>query len=73
MKNRHRSGHYFRNAVYNRFSQSDWEISNKGYFNLSDKERNLAERLRTDAWQTIRTIDQQTKNRQATNTKRLGY
>ncbi|ESO04690.1 hypothetical protein HELRODRAFT_172360 [Helobdella robusta] len=47
-----------RNAVYNRFSKSDWENSNKNYFNLSDKERSFAERLRADVEVIKMAIDQ---------------
>ena len=61
-----------RNALYSRFSTNDWEQSNRANFNLSDKERSLAERLRADAYQAIKATDTQTRNRQASNSKRLG-
>lgn len=60
-----------RNAIYARFTTSEWDTSNKAHFNLSEKERGLAERLRTDSWRTVKAIDTQTRNRQASNAKKL--
>ena len=61
-----------RNTLYSRYSTSDWDSSNKANYSLSDRERSLAERLRGDAWRAIKATDQRTRNRQASNTKRLG-
>jgi len=61
-----------RNTLYSRYSTTDWDNSNKAHFNLSDRERGLAERLRADAWRAIKATDTRTRNRQASNTKRLG-
>ena len=64
---------YFdRNALYSRYSTNDWEHSNRANFGLSDRERSLAERLRADAWQAIKATDTKTRNRQHSNTRRLG-
>ena len=61
-----------RNAVYSRYSTSDWDTSNQANYHTSERERSLAERLRASAWQTVKATDQRTRNRQASNTKRLG-
>jgi len=61
-----------RNTIYSRYSTCDWDTSNKANFNLSERERSLAERLRADAWRTVKSTDQRTRNRQTSNSKRLG-
>jgi len=61
-----------RNQLYSRYSHSDWDSSNKAHFSLSDREKSLAERLRADTWRTVKATDQRTRNRQASNTKKLG-
>lgn len=61
-----------RDVVYPRYSSTEWTASNKSNLNQSDRERNLAERLRSDAFHAVKTTDQLTRNRQATNTKKLG-
>lgn len=61
-----------RNQLYSRYSHSDWDSSNKGHFALSEREKSMAERLRADAWRTVKATDQRTRNRQASNTKKLG-
>lgn len=61
-----------RNTLYSRYSHNDWEHSNNNYYNLSERERNFAERLRADAWRAVKSTDMRTRNRQASNTKRLG-
>lgn len=69
------SKHYFNSArgtLYSRYSTNDWENSNKQNFNLSERERNMAERLRADAYRAVKATDTRTRNRQAANTKRLG-
>lgn len=69
------SKHYFNSArgtLYSRYSTNDWDSSNKQHFSLSERERNLAERLRADAYRAVKATDQRTRNRQAANTKRLG-
>ena len=60
-----------RNQLYSRYSAEDWEASNRANFGLSDRERNLAERLRAEAWQAVKATGTRTRNRQASNTKRL--
>jgi tektin-3 len=68
------SKHFYntgRNAVYSRYTTSDWETSNKAHYNLADKERSLAEQLRNEAFRTVKVTDRQTRSRQAANTKRL--
>lgn len=60
-----------RNQLYSRYSHADWDSSNKGHFSLSEREKGLAERLRADAWRTVKATDQRTRNRQASNTKKL--
>jgi len=60
-----------RNTLYSRYSTKDWESSNLANFGLSDRERNLAERLRADAWRVVKSTDARTRNRQSSNTKRL--
>ncbi|KAK2148832.1 hypothetical protein LSH36_480g01000 [Paralvinella palmiformis] len=59
-------------TLYSRYSTSDWDSSNKQHFHLSERERNLAERLRNDAYRAVKATDSRTRNRQAANTKRLG-
>ncbi|KAK6184029.1 hypothetical protein SNE40_006576 [Patella caerulea] len=59
-------------SVYNRYSVGDWGYSNNTHYNLSDKERAHGERLRADAWRTIKETDARTRNRQNDVTKRLG-
>ena len=63
---------FFRNAVYSRYTCTDWDASNKANFHLSDRERASAERLRAEAWRAVKSTDSRTRNRQASNTKRLG-
>ncbi|CAD5112921.1 DgyrCDS2128 [Dimorphilus gyrociliatus] len=58
--------------LYSRYSTKEWEESNKNYFSLSESERNVAERLRSDMWRAVKTTDARTKNRQHANTKKLG-
>lgn len=58
--------------MVSRYSKNDWENSNNTIYHLSEKERKLAERLRSDAFQAIKATDQRTRNRQSSNTKRLG-
>ncbi|PAA76863.1 hypothetical protein BOX15_Mlig023660g1 [Macrostomum lignano] len=60
-----------RNAVYARFSTDDWKKSNTANFGVSEKERAEAERLRAEAWRTVRSTDQRTKARQSDASKRL--
>ena len=57
--------------MYSRYSTGDWATSNTGHYNLSERERSLAERLRADAWRAVKATDTRTRNRQASNTKRL--
>ncbi|XP_041365465.1 tektin-3-like isoform X1 [Gigantopelta aegis] len=59
-------------TVYSRYSLNDWSTSNSLNFNLSDKERSYAERLRADAWRAVKETDARTRNRQHDVTKRLG-
>lgn len=61
-----------RNAVYSRYSTSDWGMSNNLNYSLSDKERSFAERLRADAWRAVKETDARTRNRQNDVTKKLG-
>jgi tektin-3 len=61
-----------RNQLYSRYSHNDWENSNRANYSLSEREKGLAERLRADAWRTVKSTDQRTRNRQASNTKKLG-
>ena len=64
--------YFARNTIYSRYSTCDWDTSNKANYNLSERERSLAERLRADAWRTVKSTDQRTRNRQTSNSKRLG-
>lgn len=61
-----------RGGVYSRYTEGDWDTSNKNYFYLADKERSSAERLRADTWQLVVGAEDRTRNRQANNTKKLG-
>jgi hypothetical protein len=61
-----------RGTLYSRYSTNDWDSSNKQNFHLSERERNLAERLRADAYRAVKATDARTRNRQQANTKRLG-
>lgn len=60
-----------RNAVYARFTTNDWQNSNVANYSLSEKERAEAERLRAEAWRTVKITDQRTKVRQTDASKRL--
>jgi tektin-3 len=60
-----------RNQVYSRFSTTDWDASNQSNFHLSEKERSTAERLRTDAFQAVKSTTDLTRSRQESNTKKL--
>ena len=62
----------FRNALYSRYSTQDWDASNKANYSLSEREKSSAERLRADAWRSIKSTEARTRNRQQSNTKRLG-
>ncbi len=57
--------------MYSRYTTQDWDSSNKAHFSLSDHEKSLAERLRSDAMRAIKSTDATTRNRQAANTKKL--
>ncbi|XP_071104394.1 tektin-3-like isoform X3 [Haliotis cracherodii] len=59
-------------SMYSRYSHNDWSLSNNINFNLSEKERSFAERLRADAWRAVKETDARTRNRQTDVTKRLG-
>jgi len=61
-----------RNQLYSRYSHGDWQSSNNHHYSLSEREKSLAERLRADAWRTVKSTDQRTRNRQQSNTKKLG-
>ncbi|XP_067654727.1 tektin-3-like [Haliotis asinina] len=60
------------NSVNARYTHSDWSLSNNVNFSMSEKERAFAEKVRADAWQTVKETDAQTRNRQTDVTKRLG-
>jgi tektin-3 len=60
-----------RNALYSRYTPSTWDASNRANYDLSERERGLAEKLRSDAWQVIQSTDQRTRVRQQSNTKKL--
>ncbi|XP_029638827.2 tektin-3-like [Octopus sinensis] len=57
--------------VYPRYTASDWNLSNKTAYNVSAKECSTAERLRSDAWRTVKDIDVRTRNRQKDATRKL--
>lgn len=59
------------NQVYTRFSTNDWVASNRSKFEMSDRERSQAERLRNEAYQTVRSTSDLTRFRQESNTKKL--
>ncbi|CAH1787007.1 unnamed protein product [Owenia fusiformis] len=61
-----------RNVLYSRYTQNDWANSNRGHYNLSDRERAAAESIRADAWRTVKECDARTRNRQFSNTRKLG-
>ncbi len=61
-----------RKSLYSRYSTGDWTRSNDNHFKLSEHERSLGESLRADAWRAVKATDQRTRNRQASNTKKLG-
>ncbi|GAB1609876.1 tektin-3-like, partial [Argonauta hians] len=66
--------HYFnpaRNVVYPRYTFSDWNLSNKSAYSQSSKECSTAERLRSDAWRTVKDLDIRTHNRQKDVTRKL--
>ncbi len=42
--------------LYSRFAPHEWEESNRKNFGLSERERSIAERLRTDCFQTLKQV-----------------
>ena len=44
------------NMLYSRYAPNEWEKSNLTKFGLSERERGTAERIRTDAWQSIKQV-----------------
>uniref|UniRef100_A0A0B7AUN0 Tektin n=1 Tax=Arion vulgaris TaxID=1028688 RepID=A0A0B7AUN0_9EUPU len=61
-----------RNALYTRFTPSDWLASNYSNYLASDRVRNGAERLRLDTVRLCREADDKTKRTQGDVGKRLG-
>ena len=57
--------------LYSRYSTYEWANSNHANFHLSDRERAMAERIRADAYRTVKATDTRTRNRQSSNTKKL--
>ena len=57
--------------LYSRYTTYDWQNSNTANFHLSDRERATAERIRADAFRTVKATDTRTRNRQSSNTKKL--
>lgn len=61
-----------RNSIYQRYSTSDWETSNRNNFLEAEKQRSHAERVRADLFRTVKVTDQMTRTRQQCNTRKLG-
>lgn len=61
-----------RNVLYSRYTENDWDNSNRGHYSLSDRERSMAESIRADAWRTVKEADARARNRQFANTRKLG-
>jgi len=60
-----------RNMVYSRYSEGDWDHSNKLHYSLSDRERSLGHNIRADAWRAVKETDEGTRRRQADNSAKL--
>ena len=61
-----------RNSIYQRYSTTDWDTSNRNNFMEAEKQRGLAERVRADLFRTVKVTDQMTRTRQQCNTRKLG-
>ena len=48
---------FCRGQLYSRYSHSEWKQSNHHNFSLSEQERALGERLRSDAFQAVKKTD----------------
>ena len=40
--------------VYSRYSEGDWDHSNKLHYSLSDRERSMGHNIRADAWRAVK-------------------
>ena len=62
----------FRNGVYSRYSMCDWDSSAKMQIKLADRESHRAQRLDKRSWEIVNGLEQRMRNRQCSNTKKLG-
>jgi len=61
-----------RNGVYSRYSACDWDASAKMQIKLADRETHRAQRLDKRSWEIVHGLEQRMRNRQCSNTKKLG-
>ena len=61
-----------RNGVYTRYSMCDWDASGKMQIKLADRESHRAQRLDKRSWEIVNGLEQRMRNRQCSNTKKLG-
>jgi len=58
--------------VYARYSMCDWDGSAKTQIKLADRESHRAQRLDKRSWEIVNGLEQRMRNRQCSNTKKLG-
>ena len=58
--------------MYARFSICDWDASAKTQIKLADRESHRAQRLDKRSWEIVNGLEQRMRNRQCSNTKKLG-
>jgi len=61
-----------RNGVYSRYSSCDWDAAAKTQVSLADRESHRAQRLDKRSWEIVHGLEQRMRNRQCSNTKKLG-
>ena len=61
-----------RNALYTRYTPSDWASTQRQHYLTADKFRQLSESLRTDSNRLAREVDDQTRAAQDESGKKLG-
>jgi len=50
----------------------DWDASAKMQIKLADRESHRAQRLDKRSWEIVNSLEQRMRNRQCSNTKKLG-
>ena len=58
--------------MYSRYSNCDWDASAKMQIKLADRESHRAQRLDKRSWEIVHGLEQRMRNRQCSNTNKLG-